>query len=208
VDAHSVSVPVLIVGTSGFAIELCALIRAAGRPVAGFIGPPGGVALPAPHLGGDDVLKKAAPDARVLVAVGEPRLRERLTEFVVRTGRTLETFISAQAFVAGDATVEEGAMIYPHAAIHARVHLGRGVLVNSNASVGHETQIGDYCTVGPGVALGGRCNIGAGAYLGIGCSMLEQLTIAAGAVIGAGAVVVKDIATAGTYIGVPARPIS
>jgi sugar O-acyltransferase (sialic acid O-acetyltransferase NeuD family) len=195
-------------GTGGFAIELCALLRAAGRQVAGFIGPDDGVPLPAPHLGGDDILGGAAPAGRILVAVGEPKLRKRLTEVVARTGRTLDTFISAQAFVAADATISEGAMVYPHATVHARVHLGRGVLVNSNTSVGHETQIDDYCTVGPGVALGGRCRIGSGTYLGIGCSMLEGLTIAAGAVIGAGAVVVRDIDTAGTYVGVPARPIS
>jgi hypothetical protein len=207
-DVHGVSAPVLIMGTGGFAIEICALLRAAGRQVAGFIGPYEGVPLPAPHLGGDDILERAPPESRVLVAVGEPKLRKRLTELVARTGRTLETFISAQAFVAADATVEEGAMIYPHATVHARAHLGRGVLVNSNASVGHETHIGDYSTVGPGVSLGGRCHIGAGTYLGIGCSMLEELTIAAGAVIGAGAVVVRDIDTAGTYAGVPARPIS
>jgi sugar O-acyltransferase (sialic acid O-acetyltransferase NeuD family) len=203
-----VSTPVLIMGTSGFALEICALIRAAGRQVAGFIGPDDGVALPAPHLGGDDILDGAAPEGRILVAVGDTKLRKRLTELVARTGRTLDTFISPQAFVAADATVEEGAMVYPNATVHSRARLGRGVLVNSNATVGHETHIGDYCTVGPGVSLGGRCHIGPGTYLGIGCSMLEGLTIFAGAVIGAGAVVVRNIDTPGTYVGVPARPIS
>jgi acetyltransferase-like isoleucine patch superfamily enzyme len=98
-------------------------------------------------------------------------------------------------------------MVYPNATVHARVRLGRGVLVNSNASVGHETSIGAFANVGPGVSLGGRCEIGAGVYLGIGSSILEDLTIAPNAVIGAGAVVTRSIDAPGTYAGVPARKL-
>jgi serine acetyltransferase len=85
--------------------------------------------------------------------------------------------------------------------------LGRGVLVNSNASVGHETRISDFSNVGPGVTLGGRCVIGEREYLGIGSCMLEELTIAPDITIGAGAAVIRNIAEAGTYAGVPARKL-
>lgn len=199
--------PVVILGTSGFAMELHALLQAAGRPVAGFIGPVGDVTLPGLHLGGDDALSGVDSAAEVLVAVGSPALRQKLADMALGKGRRLATFISPDAFVATDAVIGAGAMIYPNATVHARVRLGRGVLVNSNASIGHETEIDDYGTVGPGVSLGGRCRIGAGAYLGIGCSVIEQLRIAPGAMIGAGAVVIKDIDAAGTYVGVPARQV-
>lgn len=198
---------VIILGTSGFAIELAALVRGAGGVVTGFVGPRDGGDLPAPHLGGDDVLQSAAPDASVLVAVGDPAARARLSGMVLAKRRKLATFVSPAAFVADDAVLGEGVIIYPNATVHARVQLGRGVLVNSNASVGHETQIGDFSNVGPGVSLGGRCRIGAGVYLGIGSTLLEELTIAPGAVIGAGAVVVKPVTDAGTYAGVPARKL-
>jgi sugar O-acyltransferase (sialic acid O-acetyltransferase NeuD family) len=197
---------VIILGASGFAIELAALVRAAGGTVAGFIAPQDGD-LPAPWLGGDEVLECAAPGAEVLVAVGDPAARARLSDMVCAKGHKLATFVSPNAFVADDAVLEEGVMIYPNATVHARARLGRGVLVNSNASVGHETRIGDFSNVGPGVALGGRCTIGARVYLGIGCSMLEELTIADRAVIGAGAAVIRNIDAAGTYAGVPARKL-
>jgi len=196
----------IILGASGFAIELAALVRAAGGTVAGFIAPEGGD-LPAPWLGGDDALATAAPGAEVLVAVGDPAARSRLSDMVRAKGRKLATFVSPNAFVADDVVLGEGVMVYPNATVHARVQLGRGVLVNSNASVGHETRIGDFSNVGPGVSLGGRCAIGARVYLGIGSSMLEELTIADGAVIGAGAAVIRDIGAAGTYAGVPARKL-
>jgi len=195
----------LILGTGGFAIELCALVRAAGGDVAGFIGPQRVDDLPAAYLGEDSILESAVPDASILVAVGEPGMRERLSGMVRAKGRRLATFISPNAFVADDATVGEGAMIYPNATVHARVRLEAGVLINSNASVGHETSIGAFANVGPGVSVGGRCVIGAASYLGIGCSVLEQLTIVPGTAIGAGAVVIRDIVLAGTYAGVPAK---
>lgn len=197
---------VIILGASGFAIELSALVRAAGSVVAGFVAPQA-ADLPAPWLGGDEVLESAAPDAAVLVAVGDPAARARLSDMVQAKGRKLATFISPNAFVADDAVLEDGVIVYPNSTVHARVRLGRGVLVNSSASVGHETRIGAFSNVGPGVSLGGRCEIGAGVYLGIGSSMLEELTIASGAVIGAGAVVTRSIDAAGTYAGVPARKL-
>ena len=197
---------VIILGASGFAIELSALVRAAGGTVAGFVAPQGGD-LPAPWLGSDEVLADAAPDAVVLVAVGDPAARARLSDMVQARGRKLATFVSPGAFVADDAVLEDGVMVYPNATVHARVQLGRGVLVNSNASVGHETRIGAFSNVGPGVSLGGRCEIGSGVHLGIGSSMLEGLVIAPGTMIGAGAVVTRSIEAAGTYAGVPARKL-
>jgi UDP-perosamine 4-acetyltransferase len=201
--------PVLILGTAGFAIELSAIVRASGGRVVGFVGPDRADSLPAPYLGNDDVLGQIDPEARVLVAVGEPSARKRLFDFVTQSGRVLETLVSPLAFVADDARIGEGCIVYPHATVHSRVCLGRGVLVNSNASIGHETQIGDFANVGPGVSLGGRCKIGEETYLGIGSTMLEELTVADGTVVGAGAVVTKDIVVAGTYVGVPAnrRPL-
>lgn len=197
---------VIILGASGFAVELAALVRAAGGIVAGFIAPKA-ADLPAPYLGGDEVLGRAVPRADVLVAVGDPATRARLCDLAQARGRKLATFVSPQAFVANDAILEAGVMVYPNATVHARVRLGRGVLVNSGASVGHETSIGEFSNVGPGVSLGGRGNIGARVYLGIGCSMLEELTIASSAIVGAGAAVIRDIAVAGTYVGVPARKL-
>ena len=204
-DVHCMTT--VILGTSGFAIELCALVRAAGDTVAGFVGPQSSEGLPAPYLGDDAALDGVAADTDILVAVGEPSVREKLSAMVQARGRKLGIFISPAAFVAQDAQIAEGAMIYPNATVHSRVRLGRGVLVNSNSSIGHEAEIGAFANVGPGVSLGGRCRIGAGAHLGIGCSVLEGLTIAPKAVIGGGAVVVRNIESSGTYVGVPARPL-
>ena len=196
---------VILVGTSGFAVELAGLLRDIGVEVRGCIGPkspPQEAGLA--YLGGDAVIKDWLGEP-MLVAIGEPELRRQLFERITAAGGGIVGLIHPAAYVSAAVSIAEGALIYPNATVHAGVTLGRGVLVNSNATIGHEASIGDFVNVGPGVSLGGRVRIGDGVYVGIGACMIEGVTVEAGTVLGAGAVVVRDCVPAGTYIGVPAR---
>ena len=196
---------VVIVGTSGFAMELAGLLLDLGVDVRGCVGPTApSQASSLPYLGGDTVIADWLGEL-MLVAIGEPELRRQLFERITTAGGRVAGFIHPAAYVSAAVSIAEGTLIYPNATVHAGVTLGRGVLVNSNATIGHEASIGAFVNVGPGVSLGGRVRIGDGVYIGIGASMIEGVTVAAGAVLGAGAVVVRDCVPAGTYIGVPAR---
>ena len=85
--------------------------------------------------------------------------------------------------------------------------LDKNVLINSNATIGHETTIAEFSNIGPGVSTGGCCQIGKNFYIGIGASMLENITVCDDVVIGAGATVISSIEFSGTYVGVPAKII-
>lgn len=196
---------VVIVGTSGFAVELAGLLRDIGVEVHGCVGPeapPQAAGLA--HLGGDEGITDwfGAP---MLVAISQPELRRHVFERITAAGGRVTGFIHPAAYVSSSASIAEGTLVYPNATVHAGVTLERGVLVNSNATIGHETRIGAFANIGPGVSLGGRVRIGDGVYVGIGACTIEGVTVAAGTVLGAGAVVVRDCVPAGTYIGVPAR---
>ncbi len=196
---------VVIVGTSGFAVELAGLLRDIGVDVRGCVGPeapPQGAGLS--YLGRDEGITQWV-DTPMLVAIGQPELRRRLFERITAVGGRVAGFIHPAAYVSSSASIAEGTLVYPNATVHAGVTLGRGVLVNSNATIGHETSVGAFVNIGPGVSLGGRVRIGDCVYVGIGASMLEDVTVAAGTILGAGAVVVRDCVPAGTYVGVPAR---
>ena len=197
----------IIVGTGGAGVELGAMLTDAGFKLIGYTGPAPERALLAPLLGGDDVLKTITPGPAVFVALGSPAAREKSARAVLSTGHEWRGFIHPTAWVAPDATIGRGVIVYPNSTVHAGVMLGEGTLVNSNASVGHETVAGSFCSIGPGVALGGRMTIGNRVYFGIGASTLEKLSIADDAIIGAGAAVVRDVKKSGTYAGVPARMI-
>lgn len=196
---------VIVMGTSGFAIELAGLLRDVGISVRGCVGPeepPPASGLE--YLGGDDSLEQWV-EQRLVIAIGQPQRRAHLFERVTATGGGAAGFIHPSSHISSSAALAEGVIIYPNATVHAGVTLGRGVLVNSNATIGHETVVDAFVNIGPGVSLGGRAHIGEGAYIGIGASIIEGINVAAGSVLGAGAVAVRDCVPRGIYVGVPAR---
>ena len=100
-----------------------------------------------------------------------------------------------------------GTFYCPGSQITVDIEIGRHVLVNLNATIGHDAVIGDYCTINPGANISGNVTIGEGCFIGTGATIIEKVTIAPWTVIGAGAVVVEDITEPGTYVGVPAKRI-
>ncbi len=200
------SIPVLIIGTGGFAVELFDVVRSAGVQVEGFVGPDEGLALPAPLLG-DDETSRAPSHAVALVAVGDPGIRRRVVERHRILGTPFGRFVHPSAMVTESVKIGEGVIVYPNSTVHARVDLQAFSFVNSNVSVGHESRIGAFSTISPGCALGGRLDIGEGVYLGIGAQILPNLSIASDTMIGGGATVTRSITTAGTYVGTPAKQI-
>jgi UDP-perosamine 4-acetyltransferase len=194
----------VIIGTSGFAVELAGLLRDSEITVRGCIGPvaPGNAKLA--HLGDDDCITDWI-HLPMLVAIGQPELRRRLFERVFAANGKVSSFVHRDSYVSPEALIGAGVIVYPNATVHAAVVLERGVVINSNATVGHETFVGAFSTIGPGASLGGRVRVGQSVYVGIGASTVEEVTIADAAIIGAGAVVISNCDRSGTYIGVPAR---
>jgi acetyltransferase EpsM len=197
--------PLIVLGTSGFALELGDLLLAAGYKLKGFVGPEPELCLPASWLGRDDVLTNLPRPLEALVAVGAPSLRLKLIEKAERLEIQLNSFVHPSAHVSVRAEIGKGSIVYPNATVHAGVRLGKGVLVNSNATIGHETRLDDFSNIGPGVAIGGRCEIGARAYIGIGASIIELIRVTEGVVLGAGATLACHADIPGTYVGVPAK---
>lgn len=200
---------VVVVGAGGFGREVADLARSAGMDVAGFVGArlKGDRALSLPLLGGDDVLSSLRSRGiaqAALVAVGEPRVRERLLLMCEAAGLDLPPLVHAAASVLTTCPIGPGTIVYPGAVVMTDCRLGRGVLLNSGATLGHDVVIGDCANVGPGANIAGRVTIGARTLIGIGVTVRERITIGADATVGAGSVVVKDLPDDVVAYGVPA----
>jgi serine O-acetyltransferase len=71
--------------------------------------------------------------------------------------------------------------------------------------------IGEGCTIGQGVTLGGDGNrrgvpqLGSNVYVGAGARLIGPINIGDGVRIGANAVVISDVPSYATAVGVPAR---
>lgn len=77
------------------------------------------------------------------------------------------------------------------------------VLVNYNATIGHDTFVGNFCVVGPNSSVGGKCIVGDGVYIGSGANIKENLIIENDCIIGMGAVVTKNVPKNSIVVGNP-----
>jgi len=102
-----------------------------------------------------------------------------------------------------------GVEIHPGAKIGKRLFIDHG----SNVVIGETAEIGNDVLIYQGVTLGGTTlekkkrhpTIGNNVEIGAGAIVLGPIMIGDGARIGAGSVVVKDVPSSATVVGVPAR---
>ena len=101
--------------------------------------------------------------------------------------------------------------------IHPGAKIGRGLFIDhgSGVVIGETTQIGDNCTLYQGVTLGGtgkhtgkrHPTLGNNVMVGAGAKVLGPIKIGDNSKIAAGAVVLMDIPTNSTAVGIPARVV-
>ena len=202
---------IIIVGAGSQGTVVADALERAVRTAIGFVddtpAAQGTSVLGLPILGVVNALSAIDHDA-IVVAIGDNAARRELTERLVAGGERITTSIHPFSYVSPGATVGEGAMISAGALVLPRAVIGRGVLLNTKASVDHDSVIGDFSHIAPGATVGGRVVIGAGTLIAAGATVATGKRVGSWTVIGAGAVVVADIGDSITAVGVPARPRS
>lgn len=144
-------------------------------------------------------------DWSCFVAIGNPEVRQKLTERLLEAGVEPVTLIHPNAVVAEDVTIDCGTVVMAGAVINPGAVIGKGCIINTCASVDHDCTLSDYIHIAVGAHLAGTVSVGQRSWIGAGAVVSNNLSIGSDVMIGAGAAVVRDISEPGTYIGVPAR---
>lgn len=159
-----------------------------------------------PVLGGCEKLNELANEYEdAFVAIGNASLRLGLMDKLELLGYQLVSLCHPKAEIGSEVSIGLGTVIMAGTVINSSASIGRGCIVNTSASIDHDCILEDGVHVSVGVHIAGTVHIGARTWVGIGACVSNNLSICADCMIGAGAVVVKDIAQPGTYVGVPAK---
>ena len=141
----------------------------------------------------------------VIIAVGEPKAREKLFEKVREQHIAFATLIDPTAILSPSANIKAGVIICEYSTIHANVIISENCLIQPFCDIGHDIRIGQHTVLSPFCAPGGSLTIGNRVYIGMQSAIIENLTIEDDAIIGMGSVVYRDVLAGSTVLGNPAR---
>lgn len=144
-------------------------------------------------------------DYDIFVGIGNNEIREKVQYKLEAEGASIPVLIHPNAIIGEEVELGTGTVVMAGSVINCCTRIGKGIIINTGATVDHDNFIEDYVHISPGVHTAGTVKIGKSTWLGIGSVVSNNVNITSGCKIGAGAVVVSDITESGTYIGIPAR---
>lgn len=148
-------------------------------------------------------------DVYIIVACGEPNLRERIVNKLTTINNNIcfPNIFDKSVVQYHDIEAGLGNIFCRGSILTTNIEIGNFNIFNLNTTVGHDCIIGDYNTFSPASNISGNVTIGDNCYFGTNCAVREKITIGSNTTIGMGAVVVKSIYSdvKKTYIGNPAK---
>lgn len=107
--------------------------------------------------------------ANVVVAVGNPEVRQKLIRFIEEeTLLRLVTLVSPKAYVSPSAQIGKGCIVEPMAVVHTGCLLGKGCLICAGAVVNHGAMCGDWVQVDCNATVAGNTVVPSGMKIASG----------------------------------------
>jgi sugar O-acyltransferase (sialic acid O-acetyltransferase NeuD family) len=141
----------------------------------------------------------------VIVTISDNELRLAEIEKALQSGLTLISVKHPTVTILPDAIIGSNVILHARCVIGYRAEIGDGVIVNTGAQVDHHCVLRVGCRLDPGVILSGNVTVGKCATLHSGAVVKHRIRIGERSVVGAGAVVIRDVTSATTVVGVPAK---
>lgn len=143
----------------------------------------------------------------VFVSVGANKSRLQLLDAISSVGIPLVSVIHPKATISRFVSIGEGSVVCAGAIVNVHSKIGHGVIINTGATVDHDCVLGDGVHVSPGAHLAGSVHVGKRSWIGIGAVIKQGIVIGDDCIIGAGAVVLNNVESGLTVVGLPAKPL-
>lgn len=146
-------------------------------------------------------------NAEIIIAIGEPALREKLYKKVKNDGFYIATLIDQSVIISENVNVGEGAIILPYVCASGNAKIGNNVVIMPQTVFGHDTVICDGAIIGAQTFIGGHTIIGENVYVASGSIISDRIQIGSDSIISLGSVVYKNVPAETIVMGNPSRVI-
>jgi sugar O-acyltransferase (sialic acid O-acetyltransferase NeuD family) len=209
---------IIIYGAGGFAREVAHLIEQINKveqkwELIGFIDDnlenQGKLLNGHPVLGNIEWLSKQNERINIALGIGSPKAKKYIFEKLRKTGANIDfpNLIHPEVLFSDFNIIGKGNIICEGNILTCNITLKDFVTINLNCTIGHDTVIEDFCTLLPNASISGNVVLNEGVDFGTNSTIIQGTTVGEYVVIGAGAVVVKDLPSHCTAVGIPAKPI-
>jgi sugar O-acyltransferase (sialic acid O-acetyltransferase NeuD family) len=144
-----------------------------------------------PLLGSCEKASRDYPGASVFIAIGDNTIRERVYRQL--RGHDFPAFIDPSAQVSPTTEFRHGTFIAPEAVVSVGTEIGKFVIINARAGVGHDSSVGDFSNIAPGVSLSGHTKIGEHVFMGTNSCTAPGMAVGDGATVACGTPVLKNV---------------
>ncbi len=107
-----------------------------------------------------DIQKLSKEYSNIIIAVGNPDIRENLSDFIENNvDINLTTLISPKAYISPLAKIEKGSIIEPMAVVHVGCNVGKCCIVSAGAVINHMSTCHDFCHIDCNATIGGYTTV-------------------------------------------------
>lgn len=147
------------------------------------------------------------PDTEAVIAIGDNMTRRSVSDMLQLPEKRYAVLIHPHAVIGSRVIIGPGSVVLPGAIINYGTKIGNHCIVNTGAIIEHDSIVHSYVHISPAAALAGSAIVEEGVHMGIGSKLIQGIKIGTWSTVGAGAVVVREIPSHCTAVGVPAKPI-
>ena len=144
-----------------------------------------------PMLGSVEKASKDHPGASVFIAIGDNAIRRKI--YGQLRGHDFPALIDPSAQVSPTTEFKHGTYIACEAVVSVGTEIGKFVIINARAGVGHDSVVGDFSNVAPGVSLSGHTTLGQDVFMGTNSCTAPGRKVGDGATVACGTPVLKDV---------------
>lgn len=160
-------------------------------------------------LGGLSYLKKYGKKEekpKVVIAIANYNVKKNIA-IKINNKFNFATIIHPEVGIHNTVNIGNGSIIYKGVIMTTNITIGNHVIVNPKCGIGHDSIIKDYVSLLWNVNISGNDVIEEGVLIGSAATVIQGKKVGQAAIIGAGSVVVKDILSNTTNVGVPSNII-